>query len=94
MGIRDLASKPPTHFPPTDATLIKPLFPVSPVMCILHRWGNPEFGAYVVQLQQQADEALVQSPAHMDAARDIVAQVVRLEVDFWDMAYAGGPASQ
>jgi thiaminase len=48
----------------------------------------------VAQLQAQADEGLAQSPAHMAAARDIVVQVVRLEVDFWDMAYAGGPASQ
>lgn len=53
------------------------------------RWGNPEFGVYVDQLQQQADEALAQSPGQLDAAKAIVQQVVQLELDFWNMAYAG-----
>lgn len=48
---------------------------------------------YVQQLQQQADEALAQSPDQQEAARAIVKQVVELEIDFWNMAYAGG-ASQ
>lgn len=58
-----------------------------------HRWGNPEFGKYVAQLQQQADEALAQSPDQMDAARAVVRQVVQLELDFWSMAYAGDTPS-
>ena len=60
----------------------------------VHRWGKPEFGAYVQQLQQQADEALAQSPAQMDAAKAIVKQIVQLELDFWSMAYAGSSTAQ
>lgn len=59
------------------------------------RWGNPDFGGYVDQLQQQADEALAQSPGQLEAAKAVVQQVVQLELDFWDMAYAGDtPGSQ
>lgn len=57
------------------------------------RWGNPEFGKYVDQLQQQADEALAQSPAQLESAKAIVQQVVQLELDFWNMAYAGDTPS-
>ncbi len=60
------------------------------------RWGNAGFSEYVVQLQQQADEALqAAGAAEAAAAQEAVRQVAELEVGFWDMAYsaAGGSSS-
>lgn len=51
------------------------------------RWGNAEFGKYVQQLQQHADEALNMTPEHKAAAREVVEKVADLEVAFWSMAY-------
>lgn len=73
----------------TLVLLLHPCAAQRPCAAFFCRWGNPEFGAYVQQLQQQADEALTQSPTQMDAARAIVQQIVQLELNFWDMAYAG-----
>jgi formylaminopyrimidine deformylase / aminopyrimidine aminohydrolase len=54
------------------------------------RWGNGEFTAYVEQLQQQADNALRgAAPEEVQRAEEAVADVARLEVGFWNMAYAG-----
>jgi hypothetical protein len=90
-----------TRAPPHDLTASPAatfcrLLPPNPLQPqTLHRWGNPDFGAYVDQLQQQADEALAQSPGQLEAAKVIVQQVVQLELDFWNMAYAGDtPGSQ
>jgi hypothetical protein len=52
------------------------------------RWGNPEFGKYVQQLQQQADEALQQSPDFTKAAKEAVEKVAELECGFWSMAFS------
>mmetsp|Transcript_23503 Transcript_23503/g.41000 ORF Transcript_23503/g.41000 Transcript_23503/m.41000 type:complete len:257 (+) Transcript_23503:85-855(+) len=55
------------------------------------RWGNDGFGAYVAQLEKQADEALVGAGSHAagDAAA-VLKQVMQLEVGFWQMAFEGG----
>eukprot|EP00775_Hariotina_reticulata_P002683 gene2683-2984_t len=53
-----------------------------------HRWGNPEFGEYVQQLQHQADEALEQSPDYTKAAKETVERVAELECGFWSMAFS------
>lgn len=51
------------------------------------RWGNPEFGKYVQQLQQHVDDALGLTPEHTAAAKAVVEKVADLEVAFWSMAY-------
>lgn len=55
--------------------------------CFL-RWGNKEFERYVEALAAQADEALEQSPDQQPRAGEVVVQVMDLEADFWNMAYA------
>jgi thiaminase len=58
------------------------------------RWGNEGFSQYVVQLQQQADEALqAVGPADVAAAQEAVQKVAVLEVGFWDMAYSAAGSS-
>jgi len=51
------------------------------------RWGSLEYGQYVDALQAQADRALRAAPEHLEAARQVVEDIMELEVDFWNMAY-------
>ena len=52
------------------------------------RWGNPEFSEYVKYLEAQANEALKDAPEKVQKqAEDAFLQVVRLEKDFWQMAF-------
>ena len=53
----------------------------------LPRWGSLEYGQYVDALQAQADRALRAAPEHHEAARQVVEDIMELEVDFWNMAY-------
>jgi thiaminase len=52
------------------------------------RWGNPGFTDYVKLLAAQADEALQgASPQTQSLAEAAFLRVVRLEEDFWQMAF-------
>jgi thiaminase len=42
----------------------------------------------VAALAAQADEALEQSPDQQPRAGEVVVEVMELEADFWNMAYA------
>ena len=54
-----------------------------------HRWGNHEFTAYVKQLEQQADDALLHaSETVQQQAEEAFLAVARLEEEFWQMAYS------
>lgn len=54
-----------------------------------HRWGNPDFTAYVNVLAQQADAALeTASVTAQQQAEAVFAQVARLEQEFWQMAFS------
>ena len=54
------------------------------------RWGNNDFTTYVINLAQQADEALaIANPDLERQAESIFLEVARLEREFWQMAYAG-----
>ncbi|EFN52993.1 hypothetical protein CHLNCDRAFT_137428 [Chlorella variabilis] len=55
------------------------------------RWGSPEFGAYVGELEQMADEALAAgSEAERVEAAAVFLKVCQLEREFWAMAYSEG----
>jgi hypothetical protein len=55
-----------------------------------YRWGNKEFAAYCVALAAQADAALAAAgPEERAAAEASVRRALKLELDFWSMAYAG-----
>lgn len=52
------------------------------------RWGNDGFTAYVDQLAVHAGEALMKADrAENNKAKEAIADVARLEKDFWQMAY-------
>lgn len=54
------------------------------------RWGNKGFAEYCVALAAQADAALAAAgPEERADADTAVRRVVKLELDFWNMAYAG-----
>jgi len=53
------------------------------------RWGSAEFGAYVEQLDRQADEALgTATGAEQAEARAAFLEVLTLEALFWQMAFS------